>query len=466
MARQLGRRRAGRRSQGDGRGESAVRPEDRAAVEEALREGARLEKRGDTAGAERAYARADRLGSGEGASNLGVLLFERGDVPAAEAVLRRADQRRHPMGTFRLGFLLDQTRRADEAVSAYRRAAVLGNLDAMGNLGYLLQRRGDLAAARAAYQLIVDDGTDRARVREARGVLARLGSGSRPRAVPPPAFDPEASAVDSLLWIAGDPGDERVRRARAFVLAQLDPPLRGELATLIDRIDRGEVPPADISVAPYLQALLAAGGTAPTTVGAAAADAGRSLVEQRPDDPVALGAAVGAAAVLAERLLAEDRPQEAWERADGAVRAAERWCELDLRNPEAHLCMSRILAVLAVAGMAVRAQPAAVVADPRESGGPVSVESAYLFGMVAVRHAETALALAPGDVDVRLHLGREAWRLGRHLEGRRRVTGDEDTDYARLVIDALGDLEADDRYRQQCAAPLAWARHAGRDRPS
>jgi hypothetical protein len=175
VERRLGRWRAGRRSQrpgdGRGRGEGAVRPEDRDAVETALREGARREKGGDTLGAAHCYARADQLGSGEGASNLGVLLFDRGDVTAAEAV------------------------------------------------------------------------------REARRVLARLGSTSRPRAVPPPDFDPEASAIDSLLWVAGDPDDERVQRARTFVLAQLAPPLRGELAALIERLDRDELDPAHLRAA-------------------------------------------------------------------------------------------------------------------------------------------------------------------------------------------------------------------------
>lgn len=467
MERRPGRWRARRRSAGpgDGRGEDAVRPEDRAAVEAALREGARREKGGDTVGAASCYVRADQLGSGEGASNLGALLFEHGDVAAAEAVLRRAARRHHPVGTFRLGFLLDETRRSDEAIATYRRAAVLGNVDAMNNLGYVLQQRRDLPAARAVYQLIVDDGTDKAAVREARRVLARLGSSSRPRAVPPPDFDPEASAVDSLLWVAGDSGDERVQRARTFVLAQLEPPLRGDLATVLERLDRDELDPAHLRAAPYLQALVAASGIDPITVRVAAVGAGRSLLDQRPDDPVALQAAVGAAVELAEALLARDRLQEAWDCADAAVPAGERWCQLDLRNPEAYLSMSRVMAVLAVAGMAVRSQPAAVVADPRRPGGPIAVESAYFFGMAAIRDAETVLVLDPGNVDARLHLGREAWRLGRYLEGRPRVPGDEDTDYARLVVDTLDGLagladfdglDTDERN----AEPLAWARRA------
>jgi hypothetical protein len=63
------------------------------------------------------------------------------------------------------------------------------------------------------------------------------------------------------------------------------------------------------------------------------------------------------------------------------------------------------------------------VDDPLGPGGPIAVESAYFFGMVAVRHANDALAIEPDNVAARLHLGRQAWRLGRYLEDRPRVPG-------------------------------------------
>jgi tetratricopeptide (TPR) repeat protein len=222
----------------------------------ALRRGPELEARGDLAGAEECYRVADQLGSGEGASGLGLILFERGAIDAAEAALRRADQRRDPTGTFRLGFLLEETGRAAEALAVYARAATLGSVWAMGNLGNLLRQRGDLDGARAAFAQILASTTDEKELALARQRLACLAGGAHPRPVPPASFDPEASALDSLLWIAGEPNDDRVRRARAFALAQLEPPLRQELAALIDAMDQGAARPAQASIARFVRALL------------------------------------------------------------------------------------------------------------------------------------------------------------------------------------------------------------------
>jgi tetratricopeptide (TPR) repeat protein len=235
-------------------GEGAAHDHD--AARSAVRRGEELHARGDLAGAEASFRIADQLGSGEGASGLGALLFERGEVVSAEAALRRADQRRDPTGTFRLGFLLEETGRAGEALAVYSRAAELGSTWAMGNLGTMLRQRGDLDGARAAYEQIIASTADEKERALARRELAQLAGGARARPVPPASFDPEASAVDSLLWIAGDPNDERVQRARAFVLAFLEPPLRQELAALIREIDGGTVSPARVSVARYAQALL------------------------------------------------------------------------------------------------------------------------------------------------------------------------------------------------------------------
>lgn len=231
-----------------------VDEENQVQVVSALRQGHELEATGQIMTAVECYRVADDLGSGEGASNLGLHLFSRGEVEDSEAALRRADQRRHPMGTFRLGFLLEETGRVDEAAAVYERAAALGSVLAMGNLATLRQRRGDLDGARAMLERIIQV-ADPVAAGRARKQLARL-DGRVARAIPPPSFDPEASAVDSLLWVAGDPIDGRVQRARAFVLGRLPPSLRGELAALIDAIDRGAVHPAHVSMAPFLQALL------------------------------------------------------------------------------------------------------------------------------------------------------------------------------------------------------------------
>jgi hypothetical protein len=74
--------------------------------------------------------------------------------------------------------------------------------------------------------------------------------------VPPPGFGPEASAVDYTLWIDWDPEDAGVRRAWASVLANLEPPMRLELAALVDAIDRGAVPPERVSVTRFAGALV------------------------------------------------------------------------------------------------------------------------------------------------------------------------------------------------------------------
>jgi Flp pilus assembly protein TadD len=55
-----------------------------------------LEQRGDLAGAEAAYRRADQRGDATGAFNLGGLLADQGNVDEAEAAYRRAYERGHP----------------------------------------------------------------------------------------------------------------------------------------------------------------------------------------------------------------------------------------------------------------------------------------------------------------------------------------------------------------------------------
>jgi peptidoglycan hydrolase-like protein with peptidoglycan-binding domain len=86
-----------------------------------------LEERGDLAGAEAAYRRADQRGHGAAASNLGVLLEERGAPAEAEAAYRRADQRGDATAAFNLGVLLEERGDPAGAEAAYRRADQRGN---------------------------------------------------------------------------------------------------------------------------------------------------------------------------------------------------------------------------------------------------------------------------------------------------------------------------------------------------
>lgn len=195
--------------------EAYRRSDERGSMDGALRLGLLLEQAKETRHAEDAYARADQRGSGEGASNCGVLLYERGDAAGAEACLRRADERGNAMGTFRLGFLLEERGEAAEAEMVYQRAAKRGSWDAHYNLGNLLERRGHRAAAGLAFEQAARD-TDPGRATRARQRLAVLNRRER-RPVPPPGFDPAQSPMDTVLWVAGDPDDPRVREARETV---------------------------------------------------------------------------------------------------------------------------------------------------------------------------------------------------------------------------------------------------------
>jgi peptidoglycan hydrolase-like protein with peptidoglycan-binding domain len=93
-------------------------------IEGAFNLGVLREDRGDLAGAETAYRRADRHGHGAAATNLGVLLEGRGDLAGAEKAYRRADQRGQASGAFNLGALLEERGDLAAAEEAYRRADV------------------------------------------------------------------------------------------------------------------------------------------------------------------------------------------------------------------------------------------------------------------------------------------------------------------------------------------------------
>ena len=495
-------------------GES-VRPQDRRAVAEALRDGRNLEAQGLLGEAEQRYAQADRLGSGEGAAQLGVLLYERREVDDAEAVLRRADERRHPVGTFRLGFLLQDTGRIDEAILAYRRAIALGDVLAMNNLAVLLEERSDTAGARAMNEQIIANGTNPGQVEKARRRLARLGAGPRVRPRAPEGFDPEASVVDSLLWIAGDPADDRVVRARLFVLAHLDPPLRQDLVSIIRAIDQGTVDPARTTIAPYISVLLAgkalsrsvdhaeelrsqasqmtallaptrhqgpegdaarikfarwalaAGnacydanrGCAALSLLTSAADIAEIVVGFRPENLDALSLGVETTLAWATALVHLQHLSEAWACTDRAMRIAERWAELDPRNPAPQIALSRMSAILGYTGITVRPQPAATVRHPDRPSEEIPLDSAHFFGMAAVAHAQSALDLDPANPQVRQQVGQEAWHLGRHLESRPAIPGLDQHHYARVVIAALAPVANEEPWPQSCALALDWANH-------
>jgi Flp pilus assembly protein TadD len=65
-----------------------------------------LHERGDIAGAEAAFVRADQRGHGGGAFNLGLVLEARGDLAGARAALLRAHERGEPGADDALAALL------------------------------------------------------------------------------------------------------------------------------------------------------------------------------------------------------------------------------------------------------------------------------------------------------------------------------------------------------------------------
>ncbi len=65
-----------------------------------------LARRGNRAGAEAAFRRADARGHAGAACSLGVILVRANDPDGAEAAFQRAHERGHPGGTYNLGLLL------------------------------------------------------------------------------------------------------------------------------------------------------------------------------------------------------------------------------------------------------------------------------------------------------------------------------------------------------------------------
>lgn len=99
-----------------------------------------------------AEATAAVNGDATAAFNLGVVLEERGDLAGAEAAFRRADERGHGAAASNLGLLLEERGASAQAEAAYRRAVGRGDATAAFNLGGVLEERGELAGAEAAYR--------------------------------------------------------------------------------------------------------------------------------------------------------------------------------------------------------------------------------------------------------------------------------------------------------------------------
>jgi hypothetical protein len=107
---------------------------------------------GSLSRAERAFLRADDLGSARAAYSLGVLLEQQGDLQGAEAAHRRGDERGSADAATNLGVLLHERGELEAAEAAYRRGDERGSPDGANNLGVLLAQRGDGEGAEAAWR--------------------------------------------------------------------------------------------------------------------------------------------------------------------------------------------------------------------------------------------------------------------------------------------------------------------------
>jgi hypothetical protein len=98
-----------------------------------------------------------------------------------------------------------------------------------------------------------------------------------------------------------------------------------------------------------------------------------------------------------------------------------------------------------------------VVTDPA-TGQSISVDSYYAGMVTAIKEAEEALRREPDHLEARLQLGRAAWDLGKHLQTRRLVPGDDLDRYRRLVVEALTPLAAQGSHPELCQPALSSAR--------
>lgn len=106
-----------------------------------------LVNQGDELGALEAWSNGDRSGDAECSANLGSLLLRRGDAAAAEAAFVRADQGGSAHGAWRLGEFLEGQERFDEALATYRRGADRGSAEAAFSLAAVLIKLDDMPGA-------------------------------------------------------------------------------------------------------------------------------------------------------------------------------------------------------------------------------------------------------------------------------------------------------------------------------
>lgn len=111
------------------------------------------EGREDLSGAERAYKRADERGNGFGAGLLGRLLEARGELEGAKVALQRADDSGDAQGACWNGYFLYRALEdSDGAEAAFRRAIARGHWHGASQLGRMLEECGDLEGAEGAFR--------------------------------------------------------------------------------------------------------------------------------------------------------------------------------------------------------------------------------------------------------------------------------------------------------------------------
>jgi tetratricopeptide (TPR) repeat protein len=113
-----------------------------------------LQEEGDLAGAERAWRRADDLGSAAAAFTLGVLYYERDEASAATAAWRRAAE----LGLRKAEILarVVDSPRSETVDDAIREAGEAGDASTLLNLGLVLEHTGDVEGAVNAWQEAAD----------------------------------------------------------------------------------------------------------------------------------------------------------------------------------------------------------------------------------------------------------------------------------------------------------------------
>lgn len=95
----------------------------------------------------------DRLATGvDDLEAIGLNAYLAGSLDRSERAFRRADELGSARAAYSLGVLLEQRRQLKEAEAAHRRGDERGSADAANNLGVLLAQRGDGEGAEAAWR--------------------------------------------------------------------------------------------------------------------------------------------------------------------------------------------------------------------------------------------------------------------------------------------------------------------------